>query len=353
MIEISHDYSLRMPWRPRFVLCWPAARWARNISARQYPAPPAFRGADNAGGRERPRTLSAISTGQQVFREPELQELIRTALANNYDVRIAAQHVLEQQAQVRIMRSQEFPQISVGGTGIGADAAVITWQQIHRQPPGVRQSSVSRLMDAGFLGPLPQADGGGPRAAAGADVGAASRSVDASCSRWRRPISSSARSIGSWRSRSETLKTRQESVDLTSRLESGGAVPLSDVRQAEELLYTATSQIPQIEQQIQQQENALRLLLGQTPGPVAHTDAERARAAAAGSADRVCHRSFWNGGRIFSRRSSNWSRPTRRSAWLARSSFRSSPSAPPPAWAAESFRTSSICPARPFTASDR
>ena len=50
-------------------------------------------------------------------------------------------------------------------------------------------------------------------------------------------------------------------------------MPLSDLRQAEELLYTATSQIPQIEQDIQQQENALRLLLGQTPGPVPHTDA--------------------------------------------------------------------------------
>jgi multidrug efflux system outer membrane protein len=49
-------------------------------------------------------------------------------------------------------------------------------------------------------------------------------------------------------------------------------VPLSDLRQAEQLLYTATSQIPQIEQEIQQQENALRLLLGQNPGAVAHTD---------------------------------------------------------------------------------
>ena len=55
-----------------------------------------------------------------VYREPELQELIRKALANNYDVRIAAQRILEQQAQVRITRSQEFPSVTVGGTGIGA-----------------------------------------------------------------------------------------------------------------------------------------------------------------------------------------------------------------------------------------
>jgi multidrug efflux system outer membrane protein len=37
-------------------------------------------------------------------------------------------------------------------------------------------------------------------------------------------------------------------------------------------LYTATSQVPQIEQQIQQTENAIALLLGENPGPVPHTD---------------------------------------------------------------------------------
>ncbi len=67
----------------------------------------------------------------------------------------------------------------------------------------------------------------------------------------------------------KTVKTRQESVDLTRTLESGGSVPLSDLREAEELEYTASAQIPQLEQQIQQQENGLRLLLGQDPGPVA------------------------------------------------------------------------------------
>jgi multidrug efflux system outer membrane protein len=58
---------------------------------------------------------------------------------------------------------------------------------------------------------------------------------------------------------------------LTETLERGGSAPLSDVRQAEQLLYTASSELPQLEQQIQQQENALNLLLGGNPGPVAHT----------------------------------------------------------------------------------
>jgi multidrug efflux system outer membrane protein len=67
-----------------------------------------------------------------------------------------------------------------------------------------------------------------------------------------------------------TLEVRQDSVDLTKTLESGGSVPLSDVREAEQLLYTASSQIPQLEQQIQQEENAISLLLGENPGPILH-----------------------------------------------------------------------------------
>ena len=70
----------------------------------------------------------------------------------------------------------------------------------------------------------------------------------------------------------QTIKVRQDSLDLTRTLESGGSVPLSDVRQAEQLLYTATSEVPQIEEQIQQQENAIALLLGENPGPIAHND---------------------------------------------------------------------------------
>ena len=50
-------------------------------------------------------------------------------------------------------------------------------------------------------------------------------------------------------------------------------MPLSDVRQAEQLLYAATSEVPQLEQQIQQEENGIALLLGENPGPITHQDA--------------------------------------------------------------------------------
>lgn len=42
-----------------------------------------------------------------------------------------------------------------------------------------------------------------------------------------------------------------------------------DLRQAEELVDTAAEQIPDLERQIQQEENAISVLLGENPGPIA------------------------------------------------------------------------------------
>jgi outer membrane protein, multidrug efflux system len=50
-----------------------------------------------------------------VFQDRELQNLIRTALKNNYDVRIAAARVLEAQAQLGVTRADQYPSLSVGG----------------------------------------------------------------------------------------------------------------------------------------------------------------------------------------------------------------------------------------------
>ena len=51
----------------------------------------------------------------EVFQDHELQGLIRTALKNNYDVRIAATRVLQAQAQLGITRADQFPSLSAGG----------------------------------------------------------------------------------------------------------------------------------------------------------------------------------------------------------------------------------------------
>src|ERR1700747_2764791 len=50
----------------------------------------------------------------QLYQDPVLTQLIHAAIAQNYDVRIAAARVLEAQAQVGITRSNQLPSASVG-----------------------------------------------------------------------------------------------------------------------------------------------------------------------------------------------------------------------------------------------
>ncbi|HEX3742373.1 MAG TPA: efflux transporter outer membrane subunit [Bryobacteraceae bacterium] len=240
-----------------------------NYSRPQTPTPPTFRGADNAevaGG----EASLGDRDWQQVFTQPELQELIRAALTNNLDVRIAAQHILEQQAQVRIVHAQGLPTISAGGTGIGADLPGSLSSSLS-SPLAFGSISLSGSWTPDFWG-LYRRQTEAARAQLLAQTWA-QRAVRLSLVQ---QVASDYVDLRALDRQLEiahnTVKTRQESVDLTTRLEHGGAVPLSDLRQAEELLYTATAQIPQLEQQIQQQENALRLLTGQTPGAVAHSD---------------------------------------------------------------------------------
>ena len=66
-----------------------------------------------------------------------------------------------------------------------------------------------------------------------------------------------------------TLASRQDSLQLTQTLANGGATSMLDVRQAEQLVSTAAETIPDLERQIEQQENFLSTLLGNNPGPIA------------------------------------------------------------------------------------
>lgn len=235
-----------------------------------YPAPPAFRGADNAAITSDAKGSLGDEQWASVYREPELQDLIRKALVNNYDVRIAAQRILEQQAQVKITRSQEFPSVTVGGTGIGATL-----------PSSLGTSIPSPLVDGSFnLSAAWTPDFWGlyrkQTEAARATLLAQTWAQRAVRLTLVEQVATAYLQIRALDTQLEitraTIKVRQDSVNLTKTLENGGSVPLSDVRQAEQLLYAATSEVPQLEEQIQQQENGLALLMGENPGPIVHQD---------------------------------------------------------------------------------
>ena len=66
----------------------------------------------------------------------------------------------------------------------------------------------------------------------------------------------------------QTFISRSESLQLTEKLEEAGINSFLDVRQSEQLVYTAATEIPDLERQIAQEENAISILLGKDPGNV-------------------------------------------------------------------------------------
>jgi multidrug efflux system outer membrane protein len=62
-----------------------------------------------------------------------------------------------------------------------------------------------------------------------------------------------------------TIKARQDSLQLTATLEKYGAGSLADTRQAEELLHAAQANLPELRRQIEVQENTISILLGHNP----------------------------------------------------------------------------------------
>ncbi len=239
-------------------------------------APDAFRGPDEAQVKDEEKNSLGDQKWAEVYREPELQELVRKALVNNFDVRIAAERILEQEAQVRITRAAEFPTLSVGGTGIGATFPTST---IGNSSGGITSPlaegsfNLSAAWTPDFWG-LYRRQTQAARATLLAQTWA-QRAVRLTLVQDVATDYLQLRALDQQLAITrQTIKARQDSLQLTQTLEQGGSSPLSDVRQAEQLLYTATSQVPELEQNIQQEENALKLLLGENPGPIARQSAK-------------------------------------------------------------------------------
>ena len=201
----------------------------------------------------------------EVFQDQQLQQLIRTALQQNYDVRIAAERVLEAQEQLGITRANEYPSVNVSGSGNGL-----------RNPA---------------TGPIPAYEFNYGRITANASWqpdfwGLYRRATEAAraqllASEWARQevnatlVANVASAYFQLREldleldiSKRAVASRNESLQLTQTLEEHGINSILDVRQAEQLVYTATGQIADQERRIEQQENLLSVLLGNNPAAV-------------------------------------------------------------------------------------
>jgi multidrug efflux system outer membrane protein len=200
-----------------------------------------------------------------VFQDDQLQSLIRTALQNNYDVRIAAARVLQAEAVVGITRADQFPTI----TG-GASAFNERFPKTAITPPyetSANQVNLSMFWELDFWGKYRRATEAARAQLLASDWGR--KAVIASLVNDVASAYFLLRELDLELEISKrTLSSRQDSLKLVQVKERGGVTSLMDVRQSEQLVYAAAASIPDLDRRIEQQENFISILLGQNPGPI-------------------------------------------------------------------------------------
>ena len=212
---------------------------------------------------------AAESLGDQkwweVFQDQQLQDLIHTALQQNYDVRIAATRILQAQAQVGITRADQLPTISGGVEAVNQRSARSKFFPAFETSSN--QVDLSLAWELDFWGKYRRAT-----ESARANLLATQWAREAVISTLVSDVAAAYFQLRELDLELEisrrTLASRRDSLQLTQTLASGGATSMLDVRQAEQLVFTAAETIPDLERRIEQQENFLSTLLGSNPGPI-------------------------------------------------------------------------------------
>jgi multidrug efflux system outer membrane protein len=207
----------------------------------------------------------------EVFQDEKLQELIRDALTNNYDLRQAVARIDAARAAVGIVRSEQFP-------SIGASADVVTQRQSRSSAfdlpaPVKRDRSFGSVLlnlltfELDIWGRLRK-----QTAAARADLLATEEAHKAIITTLVSDVATAYFGLRELDFELDisrrTLKSRQESLRLIQLRQERGVSTMLEVRQAEELVYNAGEVIPALEQAIQQTENLLSFLTGRNPSAI-------------------------------------------------------------------------------------
>ena len=206
----------------------------------------------------------------EVFSDEQLQELIRTALEQNYDLRDAIARVDAARANLGITQSYQYPNF---GAGAGYTSVQLSRTGLINIPTGNRRSDFGTLsldlfpFEIDIWGRLRRAT-----EAAQAEMLATD---------WNRKtvtttlVSDVATAYFNLLELDlelaiarNTLATREKSRHLIQLQQQAGLALLLDLRQADQLVYGAAQNIPGTQQQIEQTENQISLLLGRNPGPV-------------------------------------------------------------------------------------
>jgi multidrug efflux system outer membrane protein len=194
----------------------------------------------------------------QVFQDPQLQQLIRTALQQNYDLLIATERINAARDEVAITRSRLFPQI--GGNAQFSGGKESNFQSKYNF--GLLTADAAFQLDLfGELRRATQAARAQLLATEDARQTVVLTLVSDVASDYFALLELDLQLQITY----ETIKTQQDSVKLTKLRVLHGVATKLDVLQAQQTLDTANATIPDLEMQIAQEEDAISILLGNYP----------------------------------------------------------------------------------------
>jgi multidrug efflux system outer membrane protein len=197
----------------------------------------------------------------EVFQDPQLQELIRAALKQNYDLQLATERINAARGQLAVTRSSQFPQVQGNADFIGGK------EHNAQSKFNFLTLTADAAFQLDFFGKLRRAS-----EAARAQLLATEDARQVVILTLVSDVASDYFALLQLdlqlQITRETVKSQQDSVKLTKlRVDHGVATKL-DVLQAQQVLDSANAQIPDLERRIAQEENAISILLGNYPQDV-------------------------------------------------------------------------------------
>jgi outer membrane protein, multidrug efflux system len=199
---------------------------------------------------------------ETVFQDETLRGLIKEALANNYDMQIAASRIVQAQAVVGVTRANQLPNVS-GSAGIDYER-----NELALNGPTVDSIGLQVNYIVDFWGKYRRAT-----EAARAQLLATTYARDVVQTTLISNVATAYFQLRQFDYQldfaQKNVVTDKEAVQLNTIKFKGGDSAITDVYQADLLLQQAQAQAILSEQQITQAENQISILLGQNPGPIA------------------------------------------------------------------------------------
>ncbi|MDR3673498.1 MAG: efflux transporter outer membrane subunit [Holophaga sp.] len=200
-----------------------------------------------------------------VFADPTLKGLIDQALANNFDAREAVQRVAEFRARAGIEQSDYLPQVDLGSQALRGRSSSFAPSGGKTGNQLSAQATLSWELDLwGRLRRLNEASRAQFLASQEAQRGVFLTTAAQVAQAYFQLRDLDAR-LEIARS---TTQAFQETYDLFNHRFTGGAASALETSRAEAAQAAAAAYIPDLERQIQAQENLLSFLVGRNPGPI-------------------------------------------------------------------------------------